>query len=424
MNVLIVNTSEKTGGAAVAASRLKTALRLNGVEVKMLVRDKETYDNTVVSVGGGIFSRWHFLWERLQIFFHLHFSRDNLFLIDTALAGHDITSLPEFKEADIIHLHWVNQGMLSVGDIRKILESGKPVVWTMHDLWPATSLCHYARGCDGFENGCCCCPLLPHGGSRRDLSARVWQKKYAVIAGHRIWFVACSKWLRQQAMKSALLKVQPITDIPNTIDTKVFRPTDKTAARLRLGLPLGKHVILFVSQKVTDERKGMDYFARAIERLGDVAPSICKNTCIAVLGGHAGEVASLLSLPVFPLGYVSDTRRIVDVYNAADVFVLPSLEDNLPNTIMESMACGVPCVGFHVGGIPEMIDHMKNGYVARYRDCLDLAEGMRWVLQHADDSRLRSEAVGKVAHSYSQQLVASRYIEVYGEAIKVKRNVI
>ena len=147
MKILIVNTSERTGGAAVAANRLMKALNNSGVKAKMLVRDKESDTLTVAQLPKSPMKRWHFLWERLVVFCHLHFSKQHLFEIDIANAGTDITNMREFQEADIIHLHWINQGMLSLNSIRKILRSGKPVVWTMHDIWPATGICHYTRGC-------------------------------------------------------------------------------------------------------------------------------------------------------------------------------------------------------------------------------------------------------------------------------------
>src|SRR5574344_2559131 len=162
MRVLIVNTSEKTGGAAVAANRLMEALKNNGVKAKMLVREKETEQITVVGLPGSWRLQWHFLWERLVIFIYSHFRRDHLFEIDIANSGTDITSLPEFKEADVIHLNWINQGFLSLKGIRKILESGKPVVWTLHDMWEFTGVCHYAADCENFKAHCHDCPLLRH----------------------------------------------------------------------------------------------------------------------------------------------------------------------------------------------------------------------------------------------------------------------
>ena len=241
-----------------------------------------------------------------------------------------------------------------------------------------------------------------------------------MLSHGNIWFVTCSQWLSRQAKRSGLLRGISVRDIPNPIDSHFFQPQDKQAARKRLHLPDDRRLVLFVSQRVTDQRKGMDYFVEAVARMAEEHPEMKGHTGIAILGGHAEELEGKLALPVYPIGYVSDQQRIRDVYNAADVFVLPSLEDNLPNTIMEAMACGVPCVGFAVGGIPEMIDHRKNGYVAAERDAADLAKGIRWVLDEADYKALSEAAVAKVLHSYSQRSVARQYLEVYNEAMAYK----
>ena len=413
MRVLIVNTSERTGGAAVAANRLMKALNNNGVKAKMLVRDKESDTLTIVGLPKSPMLHWHFLWERFVIFCRLHFSRKHLFEIDLANTGSDITKLREFQEADVIHLHWINQGMLSLNGIRKILRSGKPVVWTMHDIWPATGICHLTLGCHYFVSRCANCKYLPGGGSSNDLASRVWQKKQQMQADENIYYVACSRWLESEAKSSALLKGQKITSIPNPIDTHIYKKGNKEEARQRLGLPLDKKLILFASQRVTNENKGMSYLIEACRQLGD----LCE---VVILGGHAEEVVAQLPMKAHPLGYVNDEQRIVDVYNAADVFVLPSLSENLPNTIMEAMACGVPCVAFKVGGIPEEIDHLKNGYVAAYRDANDLAKGIEWVLQKADYEVLSQQAVHKVMQCYSQQSVAVKYLDVYQQAMAFK----
>jgi len=419
MRVLIVNTSERTGGAAVAANRLMEALKNNGVKAKMLVRDKQTDSLTVSALSKPLWTQCHFLWERLVIWLHLRLRREHLFEIDIANCGTDITDLPEFQEADVIHLHWVNQGMLSLRNIRTILESGKAVVWTMHDMWPATAVCHYARGCEAFHEECRDCKLLP-GHSTKGLANRIWHQKECMLAGQRVTFVACSEWLAAEARKSALLKGQTITCIANPIDTRQFRPMDKKECRQALDLPTDKRIVLFVSQRVTDPRKGMSYFVEALQRLTERYPAMRDNTVVAILGGHAEDVTSQLALRAYPLGYVNDPHRIVQVYNSADVFVLPSLEDNLPNTLMESMACGVPCVGFCVGGIPEMIDHRKNGYVAEFCNADDLASGIHYVLDETDDILLQQQCLYKVIRSYSQQSVAKRYVEVYEAALRPK----
>ncbi len=420
MRVLIVSTSERTGGAAVAARRLMDALNNHGVKAKMLVRDKQSDSLTVVGLKGQWRQQWAFLWERFVIFLHLHFNKKRLFEIDIANAGTDITRLPEFREADIIHLHWINQGMLSLNGIRKILGSGKPVVWTMHDMWPATAICHLTLGCNQFKTACHHCKNLPGGGSSNDLAARIWRRKQNILQDHGITFVACSRWLEAEARQSALLRGQKTACVPNPIDTRIYKTGQKAASRQRLGLPNDCRLILFVSQRVTNRYKGMDYLTEACKQLAEQHPDMRENTAIAILGGHAEDVAGELPFKTFPLGYVSDEQRIADIYNAVDLFVLPSLSENLPNTIMEAMACGVPCVGFKVGGIPEEIDHQKNGYVARYRDAADLAEGIHWVLFEADYEALSRQAVMKVARCYSQQSVALEYTELYNEALALK----
>lgn len=421
MRVLIVNTSENTGGAAVAANRLKEALNNNGIKAKMLVRDKESDDITVAQLNKSWHQKWDFLWERFVIYMRLHFKRDNLFLIDIANAGTDITKTREFKEADVIHLSWINQGMLSLKGIRKILESHKPVVWTMHDLWPASSICHYARNCRNYEKQCGNCPLLPGNGSSNDLSAHIWRKKRKILERNSILFVTCSRWLADKAKKSGLLSGQKVISIPNPIDSRAFTKENREEARLYAGLPEGKKLILFVSQRVTDKRKGMDYFITAINKMVEEHPDMKDNCGIAILGGKAEELADKLPLPSYPLGYVSEEKKIASIYNSVDLFVLPSLEDNLPNTIMEAMACGVPCVGFNTGGIPEMIDHLKNGYVAEYKSSDDLARGIHWVLSEADHQSLSNEAMKKVNQCYSQYAVAMKYIEAYNQAMALKR---
>ena len=413
MRVLIVNTSERTGGAAVAASRLMEALCNYGVKAKMLVRDKETQSLTVSALPGQRRSQCHFLWERFVIWLHLHFRRQHLFDIDIANAGTDITRLPEFQEADVIHLHWVNQGMLSLKNIRKILESGKPVVWTMHDIWPATAICHLTLDCRHFENQCQQCRLLPGGGSVNDLAAQVWQRKQRILSGRHIHFVACSQWLAEEARHSALLQGQIVTSIPNPIDTHFYRPHDKQEARQLLGLPAEGPVVLFASQRVTNQYKGMNYLITACQQLAAQHPELRATMTVAILGGHAEEIVGQMPFRTHALGYVNDEQRIVAVYNAADVFVLPSLSENLPNTIMEAMACGVPSVAFRVGGIPEEIDHRQNGYVANYQDSDDLAQGIWWTLFEADQESLRKACLQKVSHCYSQQSVANRYFELY-----------
>lgn len=417
MRILILNTSENAGGAAVAAGRLLDALNNNGVKARMIVGKKLSDRLTVSDAGQRLRSRIAFLWERLCIFLNLRLRKQHLFEIDIANAGIDIEHLREFQEADVVHLHWVNQGFLSLRTLRRLIASGKPVVWTMHDMWPATAICHLTLGCERYKTACSHCPLLPGGGSAGDLAERVWQRKQRAYSAGRIAFVACSEWLASEAKASALTKGHTIVSIPNPIDTRIFAPTDKAEARRARQLPPDKHIITFIAQRVTNRNKGMDYLIEACSELVRRRPATAIDTCVALLGGHGEELAERMPIETISLGYISDQKTIAQVYNASDVFVLPSLSENLPNTIMEAMACGVPSVAFRVGGIPEMIEHRQNGYVANYRDANDLAAGLLWAITEGRSASVRSACLSKVARTYSPHAVAARYIEVYNQAL-------
>lgn len=416
MRVLLINTSERIGGAAVACSRLMEALKNHGVQVKMLVRDKQTNRLSVVATEQKRRMKWNFLWERLCIWMALRLKRRNLFEVDIANAGCHVTSLPEFEQADIIHLHWVNQGMLSLKELKKILASGKPVVWTMHDMWPCTAICHHARTCRHFaEKECHNCPYLNDGDRYKDLSYRVFHRKRQTYRTGKIDFVACSRWLEALARQSKLTEGQRVCSIPNPINTSLFRPTGKTEARLRAGLPIGRKLLLFGSVKVTDKRKGLDYMVESCRLLAEKYPELKEKLTVVVLGNGAEALEPLLPFSVHAAGYVADEHKLADIYNGADLYVTPSLQENLPNTIMEAMACGTPCVGFDIGGIPEMIDHLHNGYVAEYRSAADLAEGIYWVLTSPEADSLGEAAARKAATHYSESAVARQYIKLYNE---------
>ena len=411
MRVLIINTSERIGGAAIAANRLMQALKKNGVKARMLVRDKQTDQLTVVSIGYGWTQPIKFLWERVSIFAANKFSKRNLFLVDIANAGTDITKNIEFERADVIHLHWVNQGYLSIKNLNKILHSGKRVVITMHDQWYFTGICHYSGDCDKYTSHCHHCTLM-NGTALGDFASQLFDKKQHIYEDSKVTFVGCSQWMANLARTSALTQGHKVVSIPNAINTEQFRPLDKTAARKELSLPLKGKLLLFGCQRITDERKGFRYLVDALQIIKRDNPEIAQNTEIVVVGGKADSISSHLPFSIIPVSYVSDPQKMIALYNAVDLYVTPSLQDNLPNTIMEALACGTPCVGFDVGGIPEMIDHKKNGYVARYKDSADFAEGIKWVLT-SDHDTLSTKAREKVMNNYTEDIVAKKYIEVY-----------
>lgn len=407
MRVLIVSTYDIQGGAAIAASRLQHALREIGCDASMVVRTKRSNDPRVLQVRSDWENKLHFYRERGVIFLHNRLSKKYLFDVSIANTGVHITDLPEFQTADVIHLHWINQGMLSLNEMGHILASGKKVVWTLHDMWSFTGICHHAAGCRHFETGCGNCPYLASP-SPKDLSFKAFREKQAIYANGKITFVACSEWLKELAKKSPLTRGHEVVSIPNPMDTGLYFPGDKRALREKMRLPHDKRIALFAAAKASDPRKGVEYLIRASEILARE-----QNDLLFLIAGVNGDdIARRLPLPAKNMGYVAPDR-MAELYSAADVYITPSLHENLPNTIMEAMACGTPCVGFHTGGIPEMIDHGINGYVAEYRNVEDLARGIASVLYEEDGKELSRRAREKVSREYEQKKIANRYKAIY-----------
>ena len=419
MKILILNTAEHTGGAAVAANRLLRALLRSGVSATMLVRDRATDDPAVVSLDRGAARRWlnflYFVWERLVIYLCNRLSKRNLFQVSIANTGINIRRTAAFREADVIHIHWINQGFLSLDEIARIIASGKRVVWTLHDLWPATAICHYPGDCVKYRTDCSACPMMSEN-PLVDLAKRAARRK-GKIDWRRVTFVGCSEWIARTARESVWLREARFVSIPNPIDTTLFRPIDRREARQRLGLPEEKRLILFAAAKLSDTRKGATFLLEACRLL---AAEMEGELEIILMGSDATELSALSPVPVRALGYISGAEKLAEAYSCADLFVIPSLEDNLPNTIMEAMTCGTPCVGFRTGGIPEMIDHEVNGYVADSCDSVDLARGIAWVLRHPEPGNLSAACREKVMRSYQESVVAKKYIALYQKLIQEK----
>lgn len=393
LKVLLVNTSDSIGGAAIACRRLMNALTHNGVEVRILTAPRRR----------GFLCK---ALERVMLLPFMGFSWRRSWTIDVNWLGTDITDTEAFQWADVIHLHWVNQGMLSLGQIEKIAHSGKRMVWTMHDIWNATAVCHLTLDCKKFMDGCHGCDI-----TCRVLANNTWKRKRELYTSSDITFTTCSEWLRGQALQSSLMKDQTVVAIPNPIDTSIFHPSDRAVARRSIGIEdTQKKLILFVAQRLDNPYKGAEYLIKAVKEAVTTDPEIG----VMIMGSNGQELASLLpGVKTYDLGYQYDPRRIAQIYAASNVFILPSLSENLPNTIMEAMACGIPSVAFNVGGIPEMIDHLKNGYVAEYRDARDLCQGILHCLDSENTQSLHDNCLTKVENNYSQKAVATRFKDIY-----------
>ena len=420
MKVLLINTSDHTGGAAIAAQRLMKALQGQGIEAKMLCRDRVLPDERadMVYLKPSFKLRLKFMLERLEIFLRNGFRRENLFAIDTGRYGNEITALPEFQEADIIHLHWTNQAMLSLKNLEDILSSGKHVVWTMHDMWPFTGVCHHADTCTAWLQQCGQCRLLKYP-RKKDMSFETFQKKMKIYAKGKIDFVACSNWLRDLAVQSPLLQGHQVLSIPNPIDTNFYVPAGsentptRDEIRHSLGFPTHQYLMLFAAYKVTDVNKGIDYLIESITLLCEERPELRDKIAVVLTGKESDAVRDDFKIPVYSMGYVQEEKEMLRIYQAVDLLLMPTLMDNLPNTIMEAMACGTPCVAFNVGGLPQMIANDTNGYLAEYRNSLDFAHGIAQLLTSPSYAAICRNARAKAVQSYSEKSVADRFIELY-----------
>lgn len=296
--------------------------------------------------------------------------------------GTNVTKLDEVKNADIIYIHWALKGLLNFKSVKQIAGLNKPVIVFLHDMWNITGGCHHSFTCEKYKTeGCNDCPMFPTT-KRNDLSAKEFRKKIKLYSKYNnLYFVSPSKWLYNCAKESLLTKNKPVFYIPNLIDNIIFKPADKTVSRQILNLDVNETIIAFGAVSVNSPYKGWAYLQKALELLKQ--DDSIKNISVLIFGsGYDKGIAESIPFKTKFMGYLQDEYSTALVYNAADVFIVPSLADNLPTTVQESLSCGTPVVGFEVGGIPDMISHKKNGYLARYKDAGDIAEGIKFCINN------------------------------------------
>ncbi len=423
MKITILSTFDNFGGASIAASRLNKALNINGLSSNMLVQDKKGNLPNIETIAPNWFQKklafLRFALDRLQFTFYEK-NKDVRFIFSQAKIGVDVSNYPLIQQSDIIHLHWINFGFLSLNSLEKLFKTKKSIVWSLHDMWVFTGGCHYARECTNYEKNCGNCEQFLRNPSENDLSHQVWERKKEIFLNANLTIVTCSEWLAQKGRESSLLKGKTIISIPNPIDIDVFRPIEKSVARAYFKLNPDKKYILFGAVKISDVRKGFAYFIEALLVISNqLMVNGIRNSDIEIIIFGQAQASDFEGLPfkVNILGKLSDIETIAKAFSAATVFVSPSIEDNLPNTIMESMACGTPVVGFEVGGIPEMIDHKSNGYLAKYKSSEDLAKGIYWTLFESDYQVLTNNSRKKVLDNYSEKVITEKYKKVYQSLI-------
>lgn len=309
-------------------------------------------------------------------------------LFSCSFIGSDIRKHPMVMEADLIYVHWVLGGFLSIKNLEQLGRLGKPMIIIMHDMWTITGGCSHSFDCQKFLTHCHNCPILP-GDRIKDLSYRQFEEKRRFYEKYdHLFFVAPSIWLYNLAQKAALTRDKPIFHIPNVIDTAIFKPFDKNVAKKILNLEEKDFVIAFGANWIDSPYKGWKYLLNALQRLKE--KNFNREIQILVFGsGTDDRIKNAIPFKVKFMGFVKDDYATNLIYNASDVFVVPSVADNLPTTILESLSCGTPVVGFSTGGIPDMIDHKVNGYLARQRDADDLADGIAYVMENNLEGQLK-----------------------------------
>ena len=413
MKILHLNTSDISGGAARAAYRIHKGLQEMGIDSKMLVQTKLSDDRTVIDPGNKLKKGLALLRPTLDSTFKNLFSGGSKTIFSSAwLPFSGIPSQIKSISLDIVHLHWICGGMLRIEELGQIK---KPIIWTLHDMWAFTGGCYYNAGCERFQQDCGNCPQLNQS-SKNDLSWSILRRKKKAWAGLDITIVTPSNWLAECAKKSSLFGRHRVEVIHNGLDLNLFKPINKTTAREIWDLPINKKLILFGAMSATsDHKKGFDLLHEGLKQL---SAQWSDKAELIVFGAGEPENPPDFGLPVHYLGLLHDDVSIALLYCAADVMAVPSRQDNLPNTVVEPLACGTPVVAFNIGGMPDMIDHQINGYLAKSFDVSDLAAGIDWVL--SDENRHKElciKAREKAVACFDIETIARRYAELYREVL-------
>ena len=410
---LLLSTTDQVGGASRAAYRLHQALRQIGVPAQMLVQTKSSDDDMVIGPNGKLAKRLAGLSPILNRLPLAPYRNREPVIFSPQWLPDGLRSKILQHAPDIIHLHWVCDGFLRIETLAKL---NRPIIWTLHDMWPFTGGCHYTQGCERYTNSCGACPGLKSH-SEWDVSHWIWQRKAKAWRKLNLTIVAPSNWIAECAKSSLLFNERRIEVIPYCIDTEVYRPVDPRRARDLLSLPQDKSLVLFGALHLTQERrKGFHLFQAALQKL--ISLGWGDKVEVVLFGASQNGEALDLGFKTHHLGQIHDDEMLASLYSAADAFVLPSTEDNLPNTVLEALGCGTPCVAFDVGGLRDLIDHRENGYLAPPFETDALAQGIVWVL--TDENRrqkLSQRSRQRVEATFTPTNIAQRHLRLYQELV-------
>ncbi|MGI0500042.1 glycosyltransferase family 4 protein [Limnospira platensis] len=409
MKPIILSTTDIEGGAARAAYRVHRGLISMGVESRMLVRGKFSVDRTVIAeksmitkLGPGANS----------IPLRRYPKRDRL-LFSPQWFPDVIAARVAKINPDVVNLHWVCNGFIQIETLAKL---NKPLVWTLQDMWPFTGGCHYSEGCDRYQNSCGQCPQLKSGRDR-DLSRQVWERKFKAWKNLNLTIVTPSSWMADCVRSSSLFGQRRVEVIPFCLDTQIYRPIETKIARHLLNLPQDKQLVLFGAIAATaDTRKGFNLLLPALQKLSQ---SGWQNQLeLVVFGSAEPENPVDLGFKANYLGSFSDDIALALVYSAADVMIVPSLQESFGQTASEALACGTPVVAFNATGLKDIVDHQVNGYLVKPYEIDDLSEGIKWVLNDGDRlHKLQENAREKAARVFPLERQAQQYLSLFNQIL-------
>jgi len=410
MKVLQLNHSDKNGGAARAAYRIHHALRASGVDSRMWVNSASFGDSTVQGPVGKVAKVKAMIRPTLGGLPCRLFQTGNPIIHSPALLPSDWVKKINASDADVVHLHWVAGEMLSIKDISQI---EKPIVWTLHDMWAFCGAEHYTeeyRWKEGYYSN-----NRPSYESGFDLNRWTWERK------RKYWkqpmhIVAPSRWLGRCVEESSLMQGWPVKVIPNALDVEKWKPVDKEHARQLLHLPADVPLLLFGAMGGgKDPRKGYDLLLEALRRVTTTNPELE----LIVFGQLQPENSPDLGVPIHYTGHLGDDVSLQLLYSAADVMIIPSRQDNLPNAGKEALSCGTPVIAFNTCGLPDIVDHKVTGYLAAAFEIEDLAKGIEWVLADAERySLLCANSRKKAVECFDYSVVAGDYKCVYEDCAR------
>jgi glycosyltransferase involved in cell wall biosynthesis len=415
MKILNINNSDMIGGASIAAYRLHRSLKSAGLESKMLVQKRVGNDSSVIGRKTEMRRGVGYIRPTLdKLLLKYYPKRRNVLFHPGWLPLPGMLKRVNEIGPDIVHLHWVCEGFVPIEGLKGIQ---RPIIWTLHDMWPFSGGCHYDENCGRYILSCGNCPIL-RSGKTKDMSRWIWERKKKAWRKLKLTIVSPSRWLANCAKKSSLFRRRRIEVIPNGIDINLYKPIEKKICRKIWRLPQNKRLVLFGAMSSTsDKRKGYFLLRDALQKY--VQKKSDEETEVVIFGQNARKTTHEFGLKIHYLGRLHDDVSIALLYSSADIFVAPSIQENLSNMVIEALACGTPCVAFKIGGMSDMIDHKKNGYLAQPDNSEDLTHGIAWAI--GDEERRRKLSLlarKKAEEEFCIDMVAERYKRLYREITK------